>query len=137
MHLCTALSTPGMQDRGVFHHPSNPNWKLSIPNFSVRAGEVVAVVGRVGAGKSSLMSALLGNMVRESGGSTVSGRVGYVPQNPWMQNMSLRDNVLFGEEMEYSRYDEVISACALTLDLEILAQVGSVPGFLLSSVDIL
>jgi len=46
----------------------------------------------------------------------------YVPQTPWCQNLSLRDNILFGNPMERQRYDEVISTCALGLDLEILPQ---------------
>lgn len=44
----------------------------------------------------------------------------YVPQNPWCQNMTLRDSILFGAELDEEYYDEVIEACALTLDLQIL-----------------
>lgn len=48
------------------------------------------------------------------------GQVAYVPQNPWCQNLSLRESILFGTEFDEERYDEVISACALELDLQIL-----------------
>ncbi len=53
-------------------HPSNPNWKMTVPKFEVKPGQVVAVVGRVGAGKSSLVQAILGNMTKEHGEYTVS-----------------------------------------------------------------
>jgi ABC-type transport system involved in cytochrome bd biosynthesis fused ATPase/permease subunit len=91
-----------------------------VPQFSVKPGEVVAVVGRIAAGKSSLVQAILGNMVKEHGSMTVGGRIAYVPQNPWLQNLSMRDNILFGEPCNEERYQEVIDACALRLDLEIL-----------------
>ena len=81
----------------MFHHPSNPNWKLSVPKFDVRPGQVVAVVGRIGAGKSSLISAILGQMNKDHGSMQVGGSISYVPQNPWLQNLSLKENVVFGE----------------------------------------
>ena len=51
----------------------------------------------------------------------VRGRVAYVPQQAWIQNMTLRENVLFGRPFEQSRYDAVIDACALKADLDILS----------------
>ncbi len=106
----------------MFHHPSNPNWHLHIPRFDVRPGQVVAVVGRIGAGKTSLIQALLGNMVKEHGSVHVGGRISYVPQNPWLQNLSVRDNVMFGEAWDEAKYESVIEACALNMDLQILPQ---------------
>ena len=105
----------------MFHHPSNPNWHLHVPKFEVKPGQVVAVVGRIAAGKSSLVQAILGNMVKEHGSFNVGGRISYVPQNPWLQNLSLRDNVLFGEQFDENKYTDVIESCALTLDLQILS----------------
>ncbi|KAG2424609.1 hypothetical protein HXX76_014334 [Chlamydomonas incerta] len=116
-------NAPGVHiESAVFHHPSNPNWHLHVPRFDVRPGQVVAVVGRIGAGKSSLIQAILGNMAKEHGASSVGGRISYVPQNPWLQNLSVRENVLFGEDMDEERYNAVIEACALTMDLQILPQ---------------
>ncbi|GFR49015.1 hypothetical protein Agub_g11036, partial [Astrephomene gubernaculifera] len=104
--LCGLPAAAGAHlDNTVFHHPANPNWHLHIPRFDVRPGQVVAVVGRIGAGKSSLIQALLGNMVKEHGAMQVGGRISYVPQNPWLQNLSVRDNVLFGEEWDQAKYD--------------------------------
>uniref|UniRef100_A0A8C0FAY3 Multidrug resistance-associated protein 1 n=1 Tax=Bubo bubo TaxID=30461 RepID=A0A8C0FAY3_BUBBB len=89
-------------------------------NFTVPEGSLVAVVGQVGCGKSSLLSALLGEMDKKEGYVVVKGSVAYVPQQAWVQNATLEDNVIFGREMNESRYKRVIEACALLPDIEIL-----------------
>ncbi|KAJ8344973.1 hypothetical protein SKAU_G00291660 [Synaphobranchus kaupii] len=86
----------------------------------VPRGSLVAVVGHVGSGKSSLLSALLGEMEKRSGRVTVRGSVAYVPQQAWIQNASMRENILFGREVKDSWYWKVVEACALLPDLEIL-----------------
>uniref|UniRef100_A0A8C1PKV4 ABC-type glutathione-S-conjugate transporter n=1 Tax=Cyprinus carpio TaxID=7962 RepID=A0A8C1PKV4_CYPCA len=83
-------------------------------------GSLVAVVGHVGSGKSSLLSAMLGEMEKKSGHVTVSGSVAYVPQQAWIQNATLKDNILFGHERKDSWYQSVLEACALLPDLGIL-----------------
>ncbi|KAG1659736.1 hypothetical protein FOA52_006006 [Chlamydomonas sp. UWO 241] len=102
------------------HPESKTSFTLKVPEFIVKPGELVAVCGRVGAGKTSLFNAILGNMQLMHGSSNCGGQVAYVPQDPWCQNLSLRDSILFGSNMDEERYDEVISACALELDLQIL-----------------
>uniref|UniRef100_A0A9J7YN69 ABC-type glutathione-S-conjugate transporter n=1 Tax=Cyprinus carpio carpio TaxID=630221 RepID=A0A9J7YN69_CYPCA len=87
-------------------------------NVEVQRGSLVAVVGHVGSGKSSLLSAMLGEMEKKSG--HVTGSVAYVPQQAWIQNATLKDNILFGCEMKDSWYQKVLEACALLPDLEIL-----------------
>uniref|UniRef100_A0A8C9EX95 Multidrug resistance-associated protein 1 n=1 Tax=Pavo cristatus TaxID=9049 RepID=A0A8C9EX95_PAVCR len=89
-------------------------------NFTVPEGSLIAVVGQVGCGKSSLLSALLGEMDKKEGYVVVKGSVAYVPQQAWIQNATLEDNIIFGREMNESRYKRVIEACALLPDLEIL-----------------
>uniref|UniRef100_A0A8B9S0C9 Multidrug resistance-associated protein 1 n=1 Tax=Accipiter nisus TaxID=211598 RepID=A0A8B9S0C9_9AVES len=89
-------------------------------NFTVPEGSLVAVVGQVGCGKSSLLSALLGEMDKKEGYVVVKGSVAYVPQQAWVQNATLEDNIIFGREMNESRYKRVIEACALLPDIEIL-----------------
>lgn len=105
----------------MFQHNGNDAFLLKVPKFEVKPGEVVAVVGRVGAGKTSLINAILGNMVKVQGNARVGGKTSYVPQNPWCQNLTLKDNILFGTEYNEQRYRDTIHACALELDLEILA----------------
>ncbi|XP_035215555.1 multidrug resistance-associated protein 1-like [Stegodyphus dumicola] len=93
---------------------------LSNLNFQAEEGELVAVVGQVGSGKSSLLAALLGDMVKWSGKVNVKGSVAYVPQQAWIQNATLKKNVLFTKSYDSKRYKTVLDACALTQDLEIL-----------------
>ncbi|XP_072205259.1 multidrug resistance-associated protein 1 isoform X2 [Excalfactoria chinensis] len=93
---------------------------LNSINFIVPEGSLIAVVGQVGCGKSSLLSALLGEMVKKEGYVVVKGSIAYVPQQAWIQNATLEDNIIFGREMNESRYKRVIEACALLPDLEIL-----------------
>ncbi|XP_076852199.1 multidrug resistance-associated protein 1-like isoform X2 [Brachyhypopomus gauderio] len=89
-------------------------------NVEVPHGSVVAVVGHVGSGKSSLLSAMLGETEKRSGHVTVKGSVAYVPQQAWIQNATLRENVVFGQERRESWYHRVLEACALLPDLDIL-----------------
>ncbi|XP_069851649.1 ATP-binding cassette sub-family C member 2 [Dipodomys merriami] len=89
-------------------------------NLDIMPGQLVAVVGTVGSGKSSLMSAMLGEMEHIHGHITIKGTTAYVPQQSWIQNGTIKDNILFGSEFNEVRYNQVLKACALLPDLEIL-----------------
>ncbi|TEA38280.1 hypothetical protein DBR06_SOUSAS110135 [Sousa chinensis] len=89
-------------------------------NLDIMPGQLVAVVGTVGSGKSSLMSAMLGEMENVHGHITVKGTVAYVPQQSWIQNGTIKDNILFGSELDEKKYQQVLEACALFPDLEVL-----------------
>ncbi|PSN38190.1 hypothetical protein C0J52_15039, partial [Blattella germanica] len=95
---------------------------LSISNLNIPSGKMTVIVGRVGSGKTSLLSALLGEMhsikgdIKWTSGSTVA----YAAQKPWLLNATLRDNILFGEPFRPRRYRRVISACSLQPDIDIL-----------------
>uniref|UniRef100_A0A8D0L774 MRP3 protein n=1 Tax=Sphenodon punctatus TaxID=8508 RepID=A0A8D0L774_SPHPU len=89
-------------------------------NWLVPGGSLVAVVGHVGCGKSSLLSALLGEMEKLHGDVAVKGSVAYVPQQAWIQNATLKDNILFGQPRNEATYQNVLEACALKTDLEVL-----------------
>ena len=89
-------------------------------NLSVPKGGLVAVVGEVGSGKSSLLSAALGEMIKLEGSVNVLGSRAFVPQQAWIQNLTLKDNVLFGNELNEERYKQVLAACALEKDLQML-----------------
>ncbi|NXK44825.1 MRP1 protein, partial [Chauna torquata] len=93
---------------------------LNSINFTVPEGSLIAVVGQVGCGKSSLLSALLGEMDKKEGYVVVKGSVAYVPQQAWVQNATLEDNIIFGREMNERQYKRVVEACALLPDIEIL-----------------
>ncbi|XP_040110140.1 canalicular multispecific organic anion transporter 1 [Oryx dammah] len=89
-------------------------------NLDIMPGQLVAVVGTVGSGKSSLMSAMLGEMENVHGHITVKGSVAYVPQQSWIQNGTIKENILFGSELDEKKYQQVLEACALLPDLEVL-----------------
>jgi ABC-type transport system involved in cytochrome bd biosynthesis fused ATPase/permease subunit len=107
--------------QATFKHLTDNPFRLRLPEFSCEPGELVAVVGRVGAGKSSILQAVMGNMTLEAGEAHAAGEMAYVPQVAWCQNLSLRENIVFGQPWEEDRYRQVIHACALELDLQILA----------------
>ncbi|KAJ3076814.1 Canalicular multispecific organic anion transporter 2, partial [Rhizoclosmatium hyalinum] len=90
-------------------------------NTAIPKGALAAVIGRVGTGKSSFISALLGEMNKVSGTVRVSGSVAYVSQQAWIENATVRDNILFGSEYDEKKYQAVIDACALRRDLTLLS----------------
>ncbi|KAI8323026.1 P-loop containing nucleoside triphosphate hydrolase protein [Martensiomyces pterosporus] len=90
--------------------------------LSIAQGEFVAVTGPIGDGKSSLLQAMCSEMELVSGEGHVSGKIGYVGQKPWIVNGTLRDNILFGEEYNEGRYNQVVSSCALDADISNMAE---------------
>ncbi|CAD0199749.1 unnamed protein product [Chrysodeixis includens] len=89
-------------------------------NLHVPRGSLVAIVGAVGSGKSSLLSALLGEMNKISGRVNTTGSIAYVPQQAWIQNATLQDNILFGHPLDKQKYNNVINVCALKPDFDVL-----------------
>nr|CAD7423725.1 unnamed protein product [Timema monikensis] len=102
-------------------------------NLRVDKGALIAVVGTVGSGKSSLMSAILGEMDKVSGHVNTQGEmdkvsghvntqgsIAFVPQQAWIQNASLKENIMFGKSSDELYYDKVIEACALKPDFKVL-----------------
>lgn len=90
--------------------------------LKITKGCKVAVCGSVGSGKSSILCSILGEIPRISGAAiTVHGTKAYVPQSAWIQTGTIRDNVLFGKEMNKSFYEEVVEGCALNHDIEMWA----------------
>ncbi|KAL8116632.1 hypothetical protein AgCh_022978 [Apium graveolens] len=87
-------------------------------DLQVKRGMKVAICGTVGSGKSSLLSSILGEVTKLSGTVKISGTKAYVPQSPWILSGTVRENILFGNSYNSSKYDETIKACALTKDLE-------------------
>ncbi|CAJ0967200.1 unnamed protein product [Ranitomeya imitator] len=104
----------------TFSWSKNDPPSLKEINITIPDGSLIAVVGQVGCGKSSLLSALLGEMEKKEGFVSVKGGIAYVPQQAWIQNASLKDNIVFGRGRSEPLYKRVLEACALLPDLEIL-----------------
>ena len=107
------------------HTQGTTTFTVSEFNFSVSKGEILAVCGPVGSGKSTLMSGILDEA--EALERTIvakHGKVSYVPQTPFILNQTLRDNILFGLPFDRDLYERVLDACCLRPDLEQLGAAG-------------
>ncbi|KAK1428175.1 hypothetical protein QVD17_17004 [Tagetes erecta] len=89
-------------------------------NFEIKKGELAAIVGTVGSGKSSLLSSVIGEMHKISGKVRICGSTAYVAQTAWIQNGTIQENILFGLPMDQQKYKEVIKNCCLEKDLEMM-----------------
>ncbi|KAI0408161.1 P-loop containing nucleoside triphosphate hydrolase protein [Xylaria palmicola] len=95
-------------------------FKLEQLNLAVGRKELIAVIGSVGSGKTSLLAALAGDMRKTSGEVILGASRAFCPQYAWIQNASVRQNILFGKDMNRGWYNEVVKACALQPDLDML-----------------
>lgn len=100
------------------HESSNV---LDNVNFTAYAGRVSCIVGRIGAGKTALLEAILGNLHKEAGSVFVYGSLAYVAQNHWILNATVRENIVFGHEWDAERYAATVEACALLDDFSALS----------------
>lgn len=98
----------------------NSPFSLTVDSLHLTGGDKVAIIGRVAAGKSSLLAGLLGEMQLTNGKCDTRGCIAYLGQSPWIQNMSVRDNVLFGHEFDLANYERALMAASLGPDLETL-----------------
>ncbi|KAG6960014.1 hypothetical protein JG688_00009817 [Phytophthora aleatoria] len=96
------------------------DFSLEDVNLHIESGSLVMVVGTVGSGKSSLLQALLGEMKMTGGHVDISGEIAYVSQEAWIRNATLRDNIVFEGDFDSERYEKVLAASQLSLDLAAL-----------------
>nr|ODN96123.1 ATP-binding cassette transporter [Cryptococcus depauperatus CBS 7855] len=110
-----------------------PRFMLSDLNIEFPIGKLTVITGPTGSGKSAVLTALLGEMELLSGKSYLPkfttqldpktglrNSIAYAAQTPWLQQTSIKNNILFGETFDANRYEMVLDACALNPDLEIL-----------------
>ncbi|KAF0711665.1 hypothetical protein As57867_005136, partial [Aphanomyces stellatus] len=82
-------------------------------SLTISRGDLVVIHGKVGSGKSSLCHAILGEMTQTQGTTGVYGSIAYASQEAWIQQMSVRDNILFGAPFDSAKYTRVVDACGL------------------------
>ena len=103
----------------------SPHYDLILKDLALQipVGACVGVIGKVGSGKSSLISALLGEMYFESSARvTVHGSMAYVSQKPWISSQSVRDVITFGEPFDQTRFDEAVRYSGMVEDLKMMPQ---------------
>jgi len=92
-------------------------------DLSITHGSLVLIVGRVGSGKTTLLNSILGELNKFTGSvhvrQAVESGFAYVSQEAWIQQMSFRDNILFGKTYDEYWYKKVIDACALENDIKV------------------
>ncbi|CAG8850066.1 38145_t:CDS:2, partial [Gigaspora margarita] len=89
-------------------------------NLEIPRGILVAVIGSVGSGKSSLLLALIGEMKKKTGEIVFGGNISYCPQTAWIQNGTLRENITFGLPFDQEKYQRAVRACCLESDILVL-----------------
>ena len=136
------LQLPENIENCLVHHPSSPDNQLSVSftnfsaswkgtenehfgslvlkniNFSLDRPQLVAIAGPIGAGKSSLIMSVINELPGLSGHLNITGVLSYAAQVPWIFSGTIRDNILFGNTLDSTRYHEVISACSLKEDID-------------------
>lgn len=95
-------------------------FKVQDVSFSVGRNELIAVIGGVGSGKSSLLAALAGDMRKTSGEVFMGASRAFCPQYAWIQNATARENIVFGKPFDRKWYRKVVDACALQPDFDML-----------------
>lgn len=95
---------------------SLPGYSLSNINLKIYKGQLLAVIGSVGSGKSSLLQAILRELPLTEGTIETKGKISYAAQEPWLFTGSIRQNILFGQPLNEERYNQVVKVCALERD---------------------
>ncbi|XP_045623977.2 ATP-binding cassette sub-family C member 12 isoform X1 [Procambarus clarkii] len=90
-------------------------------NFSVERGKLIGVCGSIGSGKSSLISAICGDMKVNSGSIQVNGQLALVTQQAWIYNDTFRENILVGQPYDPEKYKKTLNVCSLISDIDLLA----------------
>ncbi|EAR91413.2 ABC transporter family protein (macronuclear) [Tetrahymena thermophila SB210] len=109
-------------------------WNLQTPvlkniNLDIQNGDLVAIIGRIGSGKSSFLSCILQEIPYFKGNFSFNGRVAYVEQEPYIFSSSIKENIIFGSEYDEDLYQQVLEACGLNSDIQLfinqdLTQIG-------------
>ncbi|WWC63484.1 uncharacterized protein I303_106087 [Kwoniella dejecticola CBS 10117] len=102
------------------HSPEEKIFKVQNIDLAIPKGSLTAIVGAIGSGKSSLLQGLMGEMRKTEGKVTFSGSTSLCAQTPWIQNATVRENILFGQPWNEERYWAAIRDACLEPDLELL-----------------
>jgi ATP-binding cassette subfamily C (CFTR/MRP) protein 4 len=120
--LCLSKATSKILNSSIKTDLHNENVKSILNEIDLQliGSTLVAVIGKIGSGKSSLLNIILGELPLSQGEVIVKGTIAFVSQTAWLFSGTIRDNILFGSNFDEKRYDDVIRACALDTDFGIL-----------------
>lgn len=96
------------------------DWQLKNITLKIPFGSLCIIVGPVGSGKSSILNLVMNELPATSGNIYKTGDISYASQEPWLYSESVQDNILFGKPYVKDVYQDVIKACALEKDLQLL-----------------
>ncbi len=90
---------------------------ISIPLLAIEPGELVAVIGEVGSGKSALLLGLLDELRLAEGVAHIAGAAAYVAQQPWLMSDTVRNNIVCNQPFSQERYQRALNLSQLDADL--------------------
>ena len=105
-------------------YPLGINFDVTLKNINleIKNGEILGIIGEVGSGKSSLLQAILNCLIllnpKECDGIHINGDIGYASQIPWIQNDTIRNNILFFSPFDKEKYETILEKCQLKYDLD-------------------
>jgi len=113
------------KDNKLEKHELDYKINLKNINISIKKGELIGIIGKVAAGKSSLLQAIINNLImltpeEKKSKLILNGTVSYLSQTPWIQNETLRENILFFKGYNKDKYENILELCQLKQDVEIL-----------------
>ncbi|EIW68338.1 hypothetical protein TREMEDRAFT_32323 [Tremella mesenterica DSM 1558] len=112
-------SEPGLKEKDE-QESVDRIFNLKDIDLAIPRGSLTAIVGAIGSGKSSLLQGLMGEMRRTDGKVTFSGSTALCAQTPWIQNATVRENIVFGQQWDEERYWAAVRDASLEADLELL-----------------
>lgn len=115
-HSCPRVALDKVYAKWTQDAPDNTLKNITI---NIAENQLLAVIGPVGSGKSSLFNVILKELPITDGSIRVDGRISYSSQEAWLFNGSVRQNILFGEDYDEKRYKQVVKVCALESDFEL------------------
>merc|ERR1712013_579957 len=93
-------------------------------SFNIKRGQLIAIIGKIGSGKTSLLNSLFGELYKEKSDSKIklNGRISLVTQKPWIRSLTIKQNILFNTEYNEERYQQALKYSELLDDLKILPE---------------
>lgn len=128
-HVKSFIKNVEATNKGIVMKNVTANWvsQLGINSIGVEylttkiePGKLCVIIGAVGSGKSSFLQILLGELEMDSGALEINGGLSYASQEAWLFEGSIKNNIVFVEEYDEKRYNEVVRVCALERDFELL-----------------